>query len=1323
MPPIYRPTRKPILHNVFSRSLSSVLILLAIAAAPVLAQPEDGWVSFGGDPLYKGSAGSYMKDESTTGMLVNFDVSGMNVHSVEVAGEVYQRLSIPGNGAGLEIGEPEVPVLGQVVEIPFGVDVDVEIYKAEYETLEGYRVYPTQIPPIRADSVEGEFLLDAAVYGMDAFYPARNAEVLDENIGIVRGHRVLFLKVYPVQFNPVSGELRVYSQLEVRLNYDRPGQIRRVPRRLQSRPFEEVLEASVLNYKAPEIFGSWDWDAMPDYWLYQTVESPTGYTTAGPRPGPEPEGEGRDDGSERNGGFGCDYLIVTTDEFFDETDANTPVMRLREWKRRKGLRTQVVLLDDIPDDDSDGTIDEYDLQAYIQDAYDSWSPPPTYILLFGDTGDDLGNEIMPTFYETSHSYPPYSGADIGTDLYYVTTHGTDYFPDIFIGRISVDDAAQGDVVVDKIIDYESNPPLAAGFYTDVPLVCLFEDLNSDGQERGTFRIIEFSEEIWSYLDANGYNPERIYNQSGDDVDGPQEYEDGSDIPAGLTMAGGFDWDGDAGDISNAVNNGCFCVNYDGHGGRNGWSLPNYNSNDVDNLVNGNLTPVVFSFACETGWFDNETDDDALLSINNRDTDDDEECFTEHFLRNNNGGAVAILGSTRVSYDHNDFMMLGAFEAIWPDFFPQPSYNDPESGHVGQLPGVVSGPLLRMGQVNTFTKIYMANVYSDSDLRLFQFEMYHLLGDPEMPIWTENPTVLNVEHPDAVGSTGIQDFVVRVHAAGAPVASAVVCLMQDGEIVSIRHTDALGVARFTRGFSQGQLDITVTALNHRPYQGGITVTDGGALINRLNPDNGTNGQPFNVGGRYFSGSENIQIRLDGALMTTHAASGGEFGQSGVENVSITVPAGHDHGLFNITAEGSASGRAAVDVFQVRDENPVDLYTYCQWDNSTWFLNPGGGRTWNNPEIQLYDSNGNPVESNNLTVGHQYRIDAVIHNKANFPADNATVTFKEALYGSGQPVWTVIGTDNVDVPANGTAVAEMSWVPSPTGHLCIKVQIDHVEDENTDNNLGQENCDVSATSSPATVQLGAWNPTDQPGATYFEVRQLGGEVGSEPATLWETAVEHPDPQVIQPGESAEAAIVFDPDWTYVEPGTEAEFAVTGFINGQMVGGVNMRIIRSFRRILGSLHVGYASPVGTFSDYYDPGLGVFLDGGYRLRSNLALVGLLGYTSFPAKDGAAADVEDLYIINVNLNAQYRLNVRNRLASYYRAGVGYYYPEHGGNSYYGGNAGVGLLYYLSNRLALSLGADYHYVREGLDYSWIAPDDAGEDIQFLLSHLGVVIYF
>lgn len=1278
------------------------------------AQPRLGWIPFDESSPEQKASRSNMKDETTTGMLINFDVPGMYVHEVEVDDSIYQRLSIPGKAASTVVGKPEVPIVGTIIEVPFDIDLEVEIVKSKYRILKDYNIYPAQEPAIdHKDWQRGEFKKDTTTYKTNAFYPMKLADIKREDFAIMRGHRIVLIKVSPVQYNPVTKEMRVYSNLEVRLHYSRPSQIKRIDKRLISPAFEELLEASLLNYKKLERF---DWH---DYYdekekKYRDLKLFKEYNLF-------------DGGYDNPGSNGCDYLIVSHGDFYNENDPNNPVVRLRNWKRQKGLVTEVVTLADIPDSDNDGTIDTLDIRDYIQDIYDAWSPPPTYIIFIGDVGDNAGNLFIPTFYRTVHPAPAginHNGTRIATDLYYFTVDGNDYFPDIFFGRLSVDNVGQATDVIDKILAYEQNPPPQANnaFYTDASLVALFEDVTPDppgvvlGDGTEDRPWIEVVEEIWQYLNNNGYNPERIYNTSGVNVN-PQFYQDGVNQPPA-----GIPWNGGQVDISNAINpgpanDGRFLVVYRDHGAQDGWSEPSFDNGDVDNLANGNLTPVVFSLACQTGWFDNESDDDANLPAGEV-TADADECFCEHFLRNNNGGAVSIIGATRNSATgFNDFLLFGMIKAIWPDFDPNP----PLTANYPAIPDRVTSPIPRMGQICTFGKVFMANAYGHTDVREATFEFYHVFGDPEMPIWSEEPAVFHVDYPIRIGSTGLQDFVVEVSDnAGDPVASAVVSLTDEGEIVSTRLTDAGGVARFTRNFDATTLDITVTALSYRPYIDTIKVTDDGAVVNRLNPEDGAEGSPFNIGGRFFSGDEQVDISLNYQWMKTHQASGGEFGQSGVEDVSITIPHGHEHGLFNVVAMGQTSGRTAVDVFQVRDPNPVDLYTYSQWDNTTWHLHAGGNPTWNNPEIQLYDINGNPVASNNLIVGNQYTIRATIYNNTNFAANNATVTFKWANYATGQPVFYDINVDNINVAGNSSADAEVTWTPASTGHTCIKVEIYHVEDIYTSNNSGQENCHVGPTASPATIPLTVYNPTENPAAVYFELRQLYQSNPAKAGPFWKTRIKHPDPQVIPPEGETKAEAVFDPDWTYIEAGKEAEFALTGFINDQMIGGVNMIVFRKLRPWLISAHVGYPVPFSIFADYYDPSFSVFVDFGYNISSRLSLVGLFGYNGFKAEDPAT--MEDTYWLNLNIDVQYRMPIINRISSYLRGGPGYYIPKTGDNKY-GFNTGLGLFFHLNNSLTLDLGIDYHRIIEGMDVYGLAPPPTDENIQFYIIHAGVVFNF
>lgn len=1296
-----------------------LLIVFTACSALVFGQPQTGWIPTTVQAPSDASQKVYVKDETTSGMLLNFDIPGIYVYNVVKNDTTYQRISIPGHGTNTELGKPELPVIGRVIEIPYDIDVSLSIYKSEYITLKDYTVFPFQIPEIDPSESDSMFIKDYNQYAINAFYPNQLAMITSEDIGIIRGHRVAFLKMNPLQYNPVTKELRLYSKVEVQINYSKPAQVQKIDQRLVSEPFEEMLESTVLNYKKLNRYNKYVYKESDygqagylykrAYALNQTTINAGGNNANIYDLADDENDVDNDDEETLNG---CEYLIITTGTFFNNTDPNNAVLRFRNWKRQKGLITEVVLFEDIPDADNNGDLDEEDLIDYIQNAYDTWYPAPTYVLLIGDAGDNAGNVIIPTNYRTPD--PSHFNTLRGTDIYYTTVDGDDYFPDIYIGRLSADTDIQSTDIIDKIMAYEQTPPDAAinpNFYQSACMMARFEDDNDDGREDRPW--IETVETIREFLANEGYNTDAIYGTE-TVLSNPAKYENGTNLPNHLLVANGFHWDGGPVQIRAALNDGRFIALYRNHGDRSSWTDPFFGNNNVDNLANGVQQPVIFSLACQTGWFDNETDEDNPVTADNA------ECFSEHFQRNNGDGTVAIVAASRNSKTGwNDFLGLGLIKAIWNDFDPDPPY----AARYPDIPDIIGNPLREMGQIMNFGKFYMANAYTNSDEREENFEEYHLFGDPNMDILIEDPGQLTVSFPEGIGGGYYQDFLVKVlDQANNPINNAIVSLCtSDGHLVDAELTNAGGETRFSRTFNSDELQLTVTADGFVPVMETIPVSAGGGSLNRMTPDNGTQGQPFNVGGTHFSGTENVEIYLNDQLMATRPASGGQLGQSGVEDISITVPAGLANGKYNVMFKGTISDEYALDVFHVRDPNPVDLLLYCQWDATTYYIHNGDNPTWNNPDIYLTNTSNDVVGSNNLVVGNQYTINARIRNNSNFTANNATVTFKWANFGSAQRTWYVLGTDQVTIGPNTNVIAQNQWVPPTTGHLCVKVEIYHNEDTYSSNNTGQENCNVGPTSSPISVTLKVRNPDKEPRALHYEVRQIFPITGKRNPPMWQTKVKHPDPQVLNADAETEIIVTADPDYTYVEPGVVTEFAVTNYLDGEIIGGVNLTTERGLHKYQISLHGGLAFPVGTMAEYYSTGWCLYGDLAYNLSPKVSVISLFGLNSF-GETTASSNKSDKTIFNFNIDAQYRKLLLNPLSIYTRAGVGFYLTTNNGSKP-GINAGAGLIYHFNNSLALNLGADYHRILKGLDFDLVPANNFENDMDFMQAAIGINFSF
>jgi hypothetical protein len=446
---------------------------------------------------------------------------------------------------------------------------------------------------------------------------------------------------------------------------------------------------------------------------------------------------------------GCDYLIITHQNYY------TQAQQLAEWKHQTGYMTKTINVSEI------GTTYQQ-IRQFLITAYSSWTPRPSYVVLLGDA------EYIPTTYING----------VPTDLWYAAVDGSDYYPDLFIGRIPADSANQAAVMIQKIITYEQTPPTLPSFYNNFVAAAYFQDDNTNGYEDRRFVLT--SEEIRDYLLSQGYNGERIYCT--DSYVNPTHYNNdyyanGEPLPSEL-LRPGFAWDGDAADISTAINNGIFILNHRDHGMESGWGDPYFTTNDFNSFSNGELLPVVFSINCLTGKFDTT------------------ECFCEELLRKQDGGAVAVYGATDVSYSgYNDYLCRGFYDAIWPAF-------DPEIGN--------NISLYHLGEILNYGKAFMADTWGDPwGYEEYEFELFHIFGDPSLDLYTSLPQTLQVTYTP---SDMIQ---ITVLGNGSAVEGAHVCLRQENGFYRAGYTDENGDIEFnTTGATIDQaISCVATAHNY------------------------------------------------------------------------------------------------------------------------------------------------------------------------------------------------------------------------------------------------------------------------------------------------------------------------------------------------------------------------------------------------------------------------------------------------------------------------------------------------------------------------------
>jgi hypothetical protein len=157
---------------------------------------------------------------------------------------------------------------------------------------------------------------------------------------MVRGHRVVMVEMYPVQYSPGTGRLSVYSEMQVRINLrgSDMAATRAGFARYRSVPFDESYRGSLLNRENLE---------------FQIEGQPA---------------------------LPIGYLVIVGDTYYNGT------LPLVDWKHKKGFVTTVTKTSQIP-----GGPTADNIRAYILDAYNNWPIPPTYVLLVGDS------DVIPGF--------------------------------------------------------------------------------------------------------------------------------------------------------------------------------------------------------------------------------------------------------------------------------------------------------------------------------------------------------------------------------------------------------------------------------------------------------------------------------------------------------------------------------------------------------------------------------------------------------------------------------------------------------------------------------------------------------------------------------------------------------------------------------------------------------------------------------------------------------------------------------------------------------------------------------------------------------------
>ncbi len=150
---------------------------------------------------------------------------------------------------------------------------------------------------------------------------------------------------------------------------------------------------------------------------------------------------------------------------------------------------------------------------------------------------------------------------------------------------------------------------------------------------------------------------------------------------------------------------------------------------------------------------------------------------------------------------------------------------------------------------------------------------------------------------------------------------------------------------------------------------------------------------------------------------------------------------------------------------------DAYLYSQ----RYLMSLGMAVTWDNPDVTLTDMGGAVIGSHDLLPSTDYRITAMIHNKAaTAPAPGLPVVFTLIAFGANGPKRQTIGVVPIDLPVRAApgepTPASIVWRTPPTpDHYCIEVDAVWPDDAFPIDNVGQHNTVVRGAAPGQRVQV--------------------------------------------------------------------------------------------------------------------------------------------------------------------------------------------------------------------------------------------------------------
>ncbi len=331
-------------------------------------------------------------------MTFHVEVGQIEAMDVKTDGGDFTRLIIPGYHTSKAVGQPELPQMNRLINVPLGAGASVIIDNVRTRTIKladygiANLVMPVQPSLSKSADLDNiEFFYDRAAYQVEVAKAAVN-QVSVVDMGTMRAMQMARLEVAPVEYLPLSGELRITESIDFRVVFS--GQDEKAAQDLYAATYSPFFTHLYDQVAGNEDLDKNFQDDYPDLMADKVT-----------------------------------MVIVTPPAFASQ------LSDFVAWKTERGFKV-ITAVTGTPEV---GTTTS-SIRTYLHGLYNDATvenPAPSFVIFVGDVAQ------MPTFQESGDATDrPYCAVD------------NDLVPDMLYGRFSATNPSQLQAILDKTMMYD-----------------------------------------------------------------------------------------------------------------------------------------------------------------------------------------------------------------------------------------------------------------------------------------------------------------------------------------------------------------------------------------------------------------------------------------------------------------------------------------------------------------------------------------------------------------------------------------------------------------------------------------------------------------------------------------------------------------------------------------------------------------------------------------------------------------------------------------------------------------------------------------------------